>query len=779
MNIAWLIPATLLLIPTAAAAQTLPTPATDDLWDISQGTVVTANSELRAGFDGRDMLGGDFGGIPFEVKSIVFADHQPKDTIHAIDWKTAAPIRLESFRVFAWHNVSRSLNDPCTYPDARVRGFKVFRLFAKNSGGQWEQIYELDPLVNGHYRISNPEYQGILNFDRPINIKPFLHEGTVTPVTAQEWRAEFVQGGDPDDTTQCTTWRNATGPRVVELDGFGEVAPPEPEPEREPVVIVPGLVGSHNPECILQDRCAPNVGTWDFTPTVDWYDPLIMRLESEGYEQGRDLFIAYYDWRQSNIESAVEYLKPKIDEALAASGASKVDIVAHSMGGLVARAYVQSGPAYRGDVDQLIMLGTPNEGAADAYTVLESGELPTRWGFAANQWIRRIDRSLKQTRNRKSLARTKSFREFFPSLRELIPINAFVLKETTFLNPNELALGDNLFLQALRNTAGRLADINVLTIAGAGHGTLDKVAITNNRSPEDIALERWRDGHADPDPPQEDSTAGDQTVLTASAQAVGNPLAPLDALHEELPGKTQDLVAQALLENPIGDFVPVNLASSGLGIDVLSPVMPTIHGPNGEILSATENTFENAVFDWDTGDPNSIKMLTILDPPPGAYAVNYVGTGEGEYTIITTYADADETITTERSGITSAATQGSFAITLDQDSIIVPPEDILLLAEELREAIKDLKKEGHIRGKAFGNLNGAAGHLQGKAKSYKENAQQYGNTSVEAQKKFAELQQAFAKFAEGFQGQMGLGLLDSEAIITISGYVQRLEDAGL
>jgi pimeloyl-ACP methyl ester carboxylesterase len=41
---------------------------------------------------------------------------------------------------------------------------------------------------------------------------------------------------------------------------------------------------------------------------------------------------------------------------------ARVDIVAHSMGGLVARAYVE-GPDYAGGVGRLILVGTPNAGS--------------------------------------------------------------------------------------------------------------------------------------------------------------------------------------------------------------------------------------------------------------------------------------------------------------------------------------------------------------------------------------------------------------------------------
>jgi pimeloyl-ACP methyl ester carboxylesterase len=78
-----------------------------------------------------------------------------------------------------------------------------------------------------------------------------------------------------------------------------------------------------------------------------------------------------YDWRQDNARSAAR-LAAVVDEALRDTGARKVIIVAHSMGGLVARYYsrVLGGEA---KIHQLILLASPNLGAPGAYAQLRRG----------------------------------------------------------------------------------------------------------------------------------------------------------------------------------------------------------------------------------------------------------------------------------------------------------------------------------------------------------------------------------------------------------------------
>ena len=85
---------------------------------------------------------------------------------------------------------------------------------------------------------------------------------------------------------------------------------------------------------------------------------LARRLRRDGW---RHLYLVAHTPVGGDIERSAHRLGEALDRLRRATGASRVDIVAHSMGGLVARACIRA----RGDasgVGRLITLGTPHQG---------------------------------------------------------------------------------------------------------------------------------------------------------------------------------------------------------------------------------------------------------------------------------------------------------------------------------------------------------------------------------------------------------------------------------
>ena len=81
----------------------------------------------------------------------------------------------------------------------------------------------------------------------------------------------------------------------------------------------------------------------------------------------RPIYLFSYDWRKSNVETA-QKLDAFIDE-ITDGGKVKVDIIAHSMGGIVSAHYLRN---HDEKVDKYLSLGTPYEGAPSAYNTLAS-----------------------------------------------------------------------------------------------------------------------------------------------------------------------------------------------------------------------------------------------------------------------------------------------------------------------------------------------------------------------------------------------------------------------
>ncbi|QGZ47245.1 alpha/beta fold hydrolase [Streptomyces sp. QHH-9511] len=85
-----------------------------------------------------------------------------------------------------------------------------------------------------------------------------------------------------------------------------------------------------------------------------------------------------YDSRQSNTVTA-QQLSAEVDRVLAATGATKVDIVSHSMGGLSSRYYLKTLDG-TSEVDAWVSLGGPNHGTDTANSCFDTSCTEMRIG---------------------------------------------------------------------------------------------------------------------------------------------------------------------------------------------------------------------------------------------------------------------------------------------------------------------------------------------------------------------------------------------------------------
>jgi len=138
--------------------------------------------------------------------------------------------------------------------------------------------------------------------------------------------------------------------------------------ELNPIIFIPGLMGSIGGE-ILGTQVE-----WSFGVAGWFYRPFINELEKMGYEVNGNLWICYYDWRKGCEEIVDQFLMPILTEVKKKYPTQKVDLLCHSMGGVVGRTYIQ-GEGYLGNVQNFMCFGTPNRGNIEAYYLWSTGKI--------------------------------------------------------------------------------------------------------------------------------------------------------------------------------------------------------------------------------------------------------------------------------------------------------------------------------------------------------------------------------------------------------------------
>lgn len=122
------------------------------------------------------------------------------------------------------------------------------------------------------------------------------------------------------------------------LAGCGEKTSPvdPPQRQRDPVLFIHG---------------------WNGTPAS--FNAMAARLRADGWTE-QEMLLWSYNSNNSNVEIA-QSLSAAVDELLRKSGATRVDLVTHSMGGLSSRYYLKF-LGGTGKVDAWVSLAGPNHG---------------------------------------------------------------------------------------------------------------------------------------------------------------------------------------------------------------------------------------------------------------------------------------------------------------------------------------------------------------------------------------------------------------------------------
>ncbi len=273
-----------------------------------------------------------------------------------------------------------------------------------------------------------------------------------------------------------------------------------------PVVVIPGFLGSWKNFS----------GEWMIDPLLGTYNNLLDELRLAGYEDGISLFTFPYDWRQP-IATSGEELGTRINAFLGQAAArpyvrtDRVDIISHSMGGLVSRAYIQ-GNSYGYNVRRLITLGTPHLGAPFSYRAAEGLQFePSLMKAVASHLAQKAGYcTLVVTPNGHAhciVTNADLYRyiqERIPAVRNLFPdrqyladsVGGYLIDNSQPSRIYPFGVQVNTFLESLNANAGslvsRLGAGNVIPIVGVNNQDTDLYYLVVPRSASNVPL--WENG---------------------------------------------------------------------------------------------------------------------------------------------------------------------------------------------------------------------------------------------------------------------------------------------
>lgn len=222
-------------------------------------------------------------------------------------------------------------------------------------------------------------------------------------ITLKNWRAALALGAAGWIATLAAAIGAPPNQSPPPRSSFGPPPPPphvivQGAPQKVPVIFIPGYAASvPRPGSVLPFVLHRGVPPQSLQLSIS-YDLLVRSLSQAGYREGKSFFGAVFDWRMAAAPTdgtfdgtlsevtaprithgryayAIDYLGFWLDQAVQANpGLKYVDVVTHSTGGVLARAYIQS-PAYGAEykdargitrtlpkIRYLILGACPNEG---------------------------------------------------------------------------------------------------------------------------------------------------------------------------------------------------------------------------------------------------------------------------------------------------------------------------------------------------------------------------------------------------------------------------------
>ncbi len=415
------------------------------------------------------------------------------------------------------------------------------------------------------------------------------------------------------------------------------IPPPKPTPTKTPLILIPGMGASFNTVLLHLGTATPNEN-WYLASFVKNYDWLINKIKSDGYTLGGNFHIYNYDWRRPINDNALD-LKNFID----GKGYSKVDVIGHSMGGLMGARFGASNPS---KLNSLKTMGSPFGGSAKVYDIFEGGDLSDFLGFE-----KIAISSFLETNAGRFDSDAQTVQRNIPSFINVFPVSDFLKKANGQMIPNSKMMWQNNFWPYLQPDVGTILD-KTTNVFGTELDTKKYITI-KNRNIIDLVLGRYADGR----PISTENGFGDETVLDEAARLDGTEWKPEYRIsHGNLPSIPS---AYPTFDNAVVMFMA-------------SPATFEVRDPNGATLLPEDN------------------LLAIDNPVTGNYEVKITPTWSGKYRFYFGRFAPNDLAWDDFSGDTSTGTEAlTFYIDLLSDDLGANPiQRALNRLETIKQALE-------------------------------------------------------------------------------------------
>lgn len=453
--------------------------------------------------------------------------------------------------------------------------------------------------------------------------------------------------------------------------------------KKQPVLVVPGILGTEifkDQEKLWPDilRMLRDIGddfmdsmqfNFDLTPSdvlvseklvirkesiFDYSASLITEFQNQGYIENEDLFTFPYDWRYGVTGvngqglTNVDLLKEKIEEILSQTGASKIDIIAHSTGGLIVKKYVIDNADH--GLNKVIFVGVPNLGAPKAVKVLAQGDNFGVIGLSDDE-MKKIARNLPVTYD---LAPSQSYFDRSGSFLRIVDRDASGVRTSDLdyrqawdllasqgdSNAAGLANGQALHTDSFEDFDLRTAGVDFYNIVGCKTGSIGKVVEYRFFDPSgkaQISFAPVKEIKGDKTVPFEsaDSSKADDSkkyyVIKASHGEMLSANGSRQLLVNIISGSELDIGSGIITKQNL-DSDPRQCELKGKWWQIFSPVDIEALDQNGKRAGLAEDgSLENQIPGADFAVFGQEKFMYL--PDDGVYQINLQGTGNGTFTL--------------------------------------------------------------------------------------------------------------------------------------------------